>query len=430
MLAGIAVVVLAAILILFKIRKLQSIDRGLPSTTDHSDDLRELDQSSERDVQPLGYYEELSPDEDLDLSEYQEIENSDRLRSTISQLIPATATVFSGLASSAAKNATQGAYQVLLKSGQELTKSKAGPDLFRGISHLTGHKETAGHVNLRKIDGTASELATNTGAVAGVMAVASMIVGQYYMTEINGKLSDINQAVDRIQNFQNTALLSEVRSLIRETKHIAQYNDEIMASQNERMDAREHVRELEEKAGKLLDQINALILPELIDVKNFSEYEQHTHAILPLSSAQSALLSTLQELSRLVIVLSNSEVSPERASATYIELSGNAEKVRAALRDWHSKEDKILKVDVSLARRQKTGFKGAVSHPVAKFKPEFGHEKISQDLVRQIKSENSNVKAELPDTHGFEEPVQLLIRDDHVYYRIPSSEQVAGSNMS
>ncbi|MFD1486233.1 hypothetical protein ACFQ5J_13460 [Lacticaseibacillus baoqingensis] len=127
------------------------------------------------------------------------------------------------------------------------------------------------------------------------MAVASKVVGQCYTTEIDNKLDSISRSHDQIRNIQNTALFSEIHSVIRETSQIAKYNDEIMSSDDERKIARVQVSRLEENVAKLLDQIDSLILAEMSGVKKFEGYQQHTEEILPLVSAQKALLDTLQD---------------------------------------------------------------------------------------------------------------------------------------
>lgn len=57
----------------------------------------------------------------------------------------------------------------------------------------------------------------NTAVAA--MGVASMVVGQYYMTQINAKLDAISDGISEIQNFQDNEYRSRVFSLVAHVCH-------------------------------------------------------------------------------------------------------------------------------------------------------------------------------------------------------------------
>lgn len=271
----IVAVILGATIIIARHRRTEPPTSSQPSAKQVAGQTNGLNEIN----QPIAYYRPVVLSEDFDMTGYHELADNSLLLSTASQLIPAAVNAISAVASSAAQAANQDAFQVILQAGQELSKSTAGEDLYRAMTRLPGEKVFAGQANLKPIRATPSEIATKTGAVASVMSLVSLAVGQYYMTEINGKLEHIDHSVEQIRNFQNIELMSSVRSVIRETKHVSQYQDEIVMNDSERRDARVHVRELEESAGKLLDQLNALILSGLTEVTKYSEYERQTREI-------------------------------------------------------------------------------------------------------------------------------------------------------
>lgn len=369
----------------------------------------------------LGYIQEVDLSDELDMSQYRPMPNSGRLLSTISQTLPATFSVTSALASEVAEKAGSGAYQVIMQSGQSLMHSKNGENLYKGITQAAGHRGIAGSADLKPINSTASELAAKTGAVAGVMAVASMVVGQYYMTEINGKLESISESIDDIKNFQKTELLAQISTVVRESRQLSVYNDEIMESASERQLARHRASDFEEKSGELLDQINSLIRLKLVPSGKFSEYERHTRGLVPLLSSQQVLVATLRELSRLTVVLSRSEVSPERAGATYKELVASSEKVRDNVVEWHSKETDIWHVNLARESRAKTGIKKVVSQPLTLVNPELAYQHVPSEFIKQVQTQSSMRQPELPEMTGYQVPVDLLIQNNQVYYRAPES---------
>ncbi|EKP96818.1 hypothetical protein LCA211_2092 [Lacticaseibacillus casei 21/1] len=369
----------------------------------------------------LGYIQEVDLSDEFDMSQYRPMPNSGRLLSTISQTLPAASSVTSALASEIAEKAGSGAYQVIMQSGQSLMHSKNGENLYRGITQAAGHRGIAGSADLKPINSTASELAAKTGAVAGVMAVASMVVGQYYMTEINGKLESISESIDDIKNFQKTELLAQISTVVRESRQLSVYNDEIMESASERQLARHRASDFEEKSGELLDQINSLIRLELVPSGKFSEYERHTRGLVPLLSSQQVLVATLRELSRLTVVLSRSEVSPERAGATYKELVASSEKVRDNVVEWHSKETDVWHVNLARESRAKTGIEKVVSLPLTLVNPELAYQHVPSEFVKQVHTQSSTRLPELPEMTGYQVPVNLLIQNNQVYYRVPES---------
>ncbi|TJY23408.1 DUF3450 domain-containing protein [Latilactobacillus curvatus] len=369
----------------------------------------------------LGYIQEVDLSDEFDMSQYRPMPNSGRLLSTISQTLPVTFSVTSALASKIAEKAGSGAYQVTMQSGQSLMHSKNGENLYKGITQAAGHRGIAGSADLKPINSTASELAAKTGAVAGVMAVASMVVGQYYMTEINGKLESISESIDDIKNFQKTELLAQISTVVRESRQLSVYNDEIMESASERQLARHRASDFEEKSGELLDQINSLIRLELVPSGKFSEYERHTKGLVPLLSSQQVLVATLRELSRLTVVLSRSEVSPERAGATYKELVAGSEKVRDNVVEWHSKETDVWHVNLARESRAKTGIKKVVSQPLTLVNPELAYQHVPSEFVKQVHTQSSTRLPELPEMTGYQVPVNLLIQNNQVYYRVPES---------
>jgi hypothetical protein len=369
----------------------------------------------------LGYIQEVNLSDEFDMSQYRPMPNSGRLLSTISQTWSAASSVTSALASEIAEKAGSGAYQVIMQSGQSLMHSKNGENLYKGITQAAGHRGIAGSADLKPINSTASELAAKTGAVAGVMAVASMMVGQYYMTEINGKLESISESIDDIKNFQKTELLAQISTVVRESRQLSVYNDEIMESASERQLARHRASDFEEKSGELLDQINSLIRLELVQSGKFSEYERHTRGLVPLYSSQEVLVATLREFSRLTVVLSQSEVSPERAGATYKELVASSNKVRDNVAEWHSKETDVCHVNLARESRAKTGIKKVVSQPLTLVNPELAYQHVPSEFVKQVHTQSSPRLPELPEMTGYQVPVNLLIQNNQVYYRVPES---------
>lgn len=104
-------------------------------------------------------------------------------------------------------------YRAIIPVGAKLTDSKAMEGAVRGIYH--GADGIKGHANLVAVEKTGTVVA-NTAAAA--MGVATMVVGQYYMTQINAELSKISDGLDKISSFQDNEYKSKVFALVAQEK--------------------------------------------------------------------------------------------------------------------------------------------------------------------------------------------------------------------
>ena len=146
----------------------------------------------------------------------------------INNLVPGLAQ-----AGNAANNATQAVkangevlYRAIIPAGAKLTDSKAMEGAVRGFYH--GADGIRGHANLVAVE-------AQKGTAVAAMGVASMIVGQYYMTQINAELGVISDGISQIQNFQDNEYRSRVFSLVAHVKKIADFQTEILENDELRL---------------------------------------------------------------------------------------------------------------------------------------------------------------------------------------------------
>ena len=157
--------------------------------------------------------EMIPPEEIPDESRLVEITDS-KVLAHVDSLLPGLAQ-----AGNAVNNAAQAVqengevlYRAIIPAGAKLTNSKAMEGAVRGF--YRGADGIQGHANLVAVEaqkGTA--VVANTAAAA--MSVASMVVGQYYMTQINAELGAISDGISKISGFQDNEYRSRVFSLSR-----------------------------------------------------------------------------------------------------------------------------------------------------------------------------------------------------------------------
>lgn len=163
-------------------------------------------------------------------------------------------------------------YRAIIPAGTKLTDSKAMEGAVRGF--YRGAEGIQGHANLVAVEaqkGTA--VVANT--VAAAMGVASMVVGQYYMTQINAELGAISDGISEIQNFQDNEYRSRVFSLLAHVKKIADFRTEILENNELRISKINQLDSLEEECTQLLGQAN-LTLAGFAKKTNldYEEYEK------------------------------------------------------------------------------------------------------------------------------------------------------------
>lgn len=186
--------------------------------------------------------------------------------------------------------------------------SKAMEGAVRGIYH--GDDGIRGHANLVAVEaqkGTATVV--NTAAAA--MGVASMVVGQYYMTQINTELGVISDGISQIQDFQDNEYRSRVFSLVAHVKKIADFQAEILENEKLRLSKISQLDSLEEECTQLLGQANLTLAG--FAKKNELDYEEYEKALGNAQNwfmYQKSLLDVLYKISDFHLQLIPLAISP------------------------------------------------------------------------------------------------------------------------
>ena len=124
----------------------------------------------------------------------------------------------------------------------------------RGLYH--GAKGIQGHADFVAADGNMGSGLAAMNAANAAMGIASMVVGQYYMAQINDRIDSITNSMDRIAGFQDNEYKSKVYALVAEIQKISTFQIETM--ENEELRTRElaHLKNLEHECAHLLGQAN------------------------------------------------------------------------------------------------------------------------------------------------------------------------------
>ncbi|MDZ5501333.1 hypothetical protein U1303_00560 [Enterococcus cecorum] len=420
----IAVVIAAGIIINTKFNKREAIPSGglvsvSSTTTSGKDELAEFNQETELIIQI-----EMLPAEAID-DDTKLVEITDsKVLAHVNNLVPGLAQA--GNAVNNAAQAVQAAngevlYRAVIPAGAKLTNSKAMEGAVRGIYH--GADGIKGHANLVAVEaqkGTA--VVANTAAAA--MGVASMVVGQYYMTQINAEIVEISDGISQIQDFQDNEYRSRVFSLVAHVKKIADFQTEILENDELRLSKIAQLDSLEEECTQLLGQANLTLAG--FAKKNGMDYEAYEKALGNAQNwfmYQKSLLDVLYKISDLRYTLHLGAVSREQCVALLPTYTKQVSDTQERLTAWHDGTTQRLGIETDEIRRKRAGFDSVIHFIPGLFNDDFNFRSIEKKTAKMITAQASgHASLHVVDTSElYAEDVQLISKDGKIYY-LPESK--------
>lgn len=317
-------------------------------------------------------------------------------------------------------------YQVILKNGGELAKSKNMRNARRAFTQDSkGIKE---HANLVKINPKTTKEVTKTtkmatSATANIMNVASLIVGQYYMSEVNSKLEDMNKSITEISDYQKREFKSHVRSLVVNVRDISKFSKEIFEDDTIRNNKLIHLQQLRERTTQLLEQVN-LEIEEKIQKQSHTGYDEYSTNVNDFESLiffQNTLLGVLQKIGKLTLIFGNGKLSQESSFSLFYTYEEQSLKVDDKLIVWQNNQIKKHAIDVDTSKRKKQGIEGAFANVTGLIKDEWRYLKLEEELIDKVKHQMTLAKIDYDteELNLYQEDIQLLIRDRRIYLWLP-----------
>jgi hypothetical protein len=362
--------------------------------------------------------EMLSPETFLDESKLVQITDENVLIH-VNKLIPEFAKV--GNTATTALKANQVKDEVLYKAliplGEKLTPSREINNAFRGFYH--GSDGIRGHANFVRFDSKQATTALVSNSVATAMGVASMVVGQYYMTQINAELKEISEDITKISNFQDNEYRSRVLSVIAHAKRIADFQVEILENNELRQRYLIHLDNLEEETTKLLGQAN-LTIAGYTKKKDlaYSVYEKELFEIQNWYMYQKSLLNVLRKISDLKYTLNFGKVSREQCTAHILTYEKQVDETQKMLAAWHKDTMKRLGIEIDESKRKREGLDGVVHYIPSLFNEEFKYRLIppgTAEIIIEQSGDNEGIHHYDTSTL-YSKDVQLISKGGKIYF--------------
>ena len=202
-------------------------------------------------------------------------------------------------------------YQAIIPSGAKLADSKDMAGAVRGIYH--GTAGVKGHANLVAVQQNTNLVANVT---ASAMGVASMVVGQYYMTQIEAELGKINDGITKVMDFQDNEYKSKVLALMTQIQKIAKFQADILGNDELRLSEIENLNRLENECIQLLGQANLTIAGYAKKkVLDYEAYEKGLAEINKWFVYQKTLIEIVVKMAEIKHILYCGKISKEQCCA-------------------------------------------------------------------------------------------------------------------
>ena len=377
--------------------------------------------SQESAPQEISIHIEMLPAEVIpEVGKLAEITDS-KVLAHINQLVPNLAQ-----AGNVINNAVQAAqangdvlYRAIIPSGAKLANSRDMAGAVRGIFH--GADGIQGHANLVAVEAQkGAAVVANTAAAA--MGVASMVVGQYYMTQINSELERIGNGISKVSDFLDNEYRSRVFALVSHVKRIAAFQTEVIENDELRFSKISQLDNLEEECTKLLGQANLMLagFANKTDL-DYESYEHELHTAQNWFIYQTTLLEILCRISDLRYTLHLGAVSREHCVALLPTYTQQVAQTQVRLTKWHKETVDRLSVDTIEARRKREGLDRAIHFIPGLFDDTANFRPISKSTAKMIDSQSiGNATPYLDESDLYVHDVQLISKGGRIYY-LPTS---------
>lgn len=313
-------------------------------------------------------------------------------------------------------------YQAVIPKGAALANSRDMGGAVRGFFH--GSDGIRGHANLKPVDGNMGKGLASMNAVNAAMGVASMVVGQYYMSQINNRLESMAHDLEKVVDFNENEYSGKIVNLLIEVQKEASFQLETMENEELRNRKLIHLQSLEHECGELLEQANSAL--HGINRKRVNDYEQY-NTMIPEANfwyqSQQTLLGLLSEIAELIFVMNLGAVSRESSYATYKAHYEQSHIALLRLNAWHRTNISRFEIDINGSRRKRQGFDDFIMKVPALFNGELRYHVMPNQVIKNIREQmKGGLSFSERETDLFQEDVRLICKEGKIYY-LPQGEK-------
>lgn len=252
-------------------------------------------------------------------------------------------------------------------------------------------------------------------------SAASMVVGQYYMSEVNDKLENIQHDVNEIANFLDTQFQAKLLYIISKIEEVLENRNDILNNHFSRDKRYDEISRIEENCVELLTQANASIVKNLKDDLDYKNYEKNIKDIQMWSVRQQILMRLLEEIGNLRYILANGNETSKSAHSQYNKYLIHTNKVNKQLDSWH--KTYCEKFGISRAEhRRKANFFEIRKKTIGKINEKWAYNKLDESIETMI-DDQMNIKELLPYSKDKQDKNIKILKKNGEYYNLSEGSQ-------
>lgn len=305
-------------------------------------------------------------------------------------------------------------YKVTLSSGGELAKVKGKENLVRAFSK-SGSKIKE-HAELKKFDIKNYATAANLNAT---MDIVSMIVGQYYLSEINNKMESINNKLDKVISFQENEYKSKVMALVVQIKSLSKYQLEILNNKECLTTEINNISRLEHECisllGQSIESISSVSKKRNLDYKG---YEENVKDVALWCLYQESLAKVLSSLAELKYTFYKGSMSMESCSSLSNQYYPSIEKSRVELNEWHNYYINKFKINIEECNQERQGLSKVIYYIPGKIDEKNNYKALDQNTMNNIINQKRMIEQfdYIYNKDLYNKDVNVLIKNNELYY--------------
>lgn len=157
---------------------------------------------------------------------------------------------------------TEGTYRVRLPAGMHLCHSHLTSGAYRAVGLSNSTNRIAGNAELFVNDAVLS--VSNAPQLAvGIFNAASMVTGQYFMAQVNARLTALEASVGKLKQLLDAQRHGELKAAAQELEDIREKAEYILADTERTNEAISQIHDVQRIAGKSMNTSQELVENEL-----------------------------------------------------------------------------------------------------------------------------------------------------------------------
>lgn len=211
-----------------------------------------------------------------ELTNYRKLTEEELFRvNQVFQFIPqiAAGSVNQQAVNAAFKAATEGTYRVSLDAGMHLCRSHLTPGAYRAVGLSDATNQIAGNAELFA-NHAALPVNKAPQIALGLFNAASIATGQYFMSQVNTKLSSLSLSIGRVEKLLDAQRHGELKTAAQELSDIIGRAEFIIADMHKTDDAIAQIHLIQHIANSAMNTCQKLIDDEIQEMASSDKIEQ------------------------------------------------------------------------------------------------------------------------------------------------------------